>query len=339
MTFIPRFAALVLFLAPVALLANSISSVSSLTVFGDSLSDNGNAAIALGGTLPGNYAPNAFTDGPSTSPAIPPGGPYGLWIDQFAAKLGVADPTPFLAGGSNYAVASALSGHNALFSPVPPLTQVPYTADQVQLFGLAHGGAASASSLYTIWSGANDLAAGVSPITAADNEFANIKALATAGGKQFLWLNLPPLGATPDAVLKGPAAVGALNAASALYNFEWALDIAKLQALGIDVIGVDVNTLFVNLAADPGTFGFTNITDPAQNTSGNPNTFLYWDGEHPTTAADALVANLALADYVAAPEPASVAFSALGMVSLLLLGTRFGGGLRRRAAAESQSAQ
>ena len=40
--------------------------INQLVVFGDSLSDNGNAAIALGGTLPGNYAPNAFTDGATT---------------------------------------------------------------------------------------------------------------------------------------------------------------------------------------------------------------------------------------------------------------------------------
>src|ERR1700761_3820742 len=95
-----RCAALACLLAPVALFANPMGSVSSLVVFGDSLSDNGNAAIALGGALPGNYAPNAFTDGPATSPAT--SGPFGLWVDQLAPKLGVAPATPFLAGGTNY---------------------------------------------------------------------------------------------------------------------------------------------------------------------------------------------------------------------------------------------
>jgi phospholipase/lecithinase/hemolysin len=314
-----RSAAFFCLLAPVALLANPIGSVSSLVVFGDSLSDNGNAAIALGGTLPGNYAPNAFTDGPNTTPPVPVGGPTGLWIDQLAPKLGVAPATPFLAGGSNYAVGSALSGHNPAFSPVPPLTQVPFTTDQAGIYSAQHGGVASSSALYTIWSGANDLVAGVSPITAADNEFHNILGLAAEGGKQFMWLNLPPLGQTPDAAAAGPLAVAALNAASAQYNFEWSLDIAKLQALGIDVVGVDVNALFLNIAANPAAFGLTNISDPAQGITGDPDTFLFWDGQHPTTAADALIADVAFNDFVAAPEPASVAFGVLGLLCLVTL--------------------
>jgi outer membrane lipase/esterase len=315
--FILRSAALVCLFAPVALLANPIGSVSSLVVFGDSLSDNGNAAIALGGTLPGNYAPNAFTDGPATSPATT--GPFGLWSDQLAPKLGVAPATPFLTGGTNYAVASALSGHNSAFTPVLPPTAVPYTTDQVGIFSLLHGGVASSTALYTLWSGPNDLAAGVSPLTAADNEFNNILALAKEGGKTFMWLNLPPLGQTPAATALGPFAVAALNAASAEYNFEWSLDIAKLQALGIDVIGVDVNTLFLDISADPAAFGFTNISSPAQGISGNPDSYLFWDGQHPTTAADALIATTAYNDFLAAPEPASLAFGVLGLLSLLLL--------------------
>src|ERR1700722_13889761 len=86
-------------------------NVNQLVVFGDSLSDNGNAAVALGGALPGNYAPNAFTDGPNTNPAT--AGPFGLWIDQFAVLAGLPDPQPFLANpgtNTNFAVASAETG-------------------------------------------------------------------------------------------------------------------------------------------------------------------------------------------------------------------------------------
>ena len=65
-------------------------------------------------------------------------------------------------------MASALSGTNPAFSPIPPFTQVPYTTNQVGLYSAQHLGVASPTALYTLWSGANDLAAGVSPITAAD---------------------------------------------------------------------------------------------------------------------------------------------------------------------------
>ena len=51
----------ILLIAPVCMAL--AASATSLVVFGDSLSDNGNAAIALGGSIPGNYAPNEFTDG------------------------------------------------------------------------------------------------------------------------------------------------------------------------------------------------------------------------------------------------------------------------------------
>ncbi|HET9409331.1 MAG TPA: SGNH/GDSL hydrolase family protein [Candidatus Sulfotelmatobacter sp.] len=296
--------------------------ISQLVVFGDSLSDNGNAAIALGGTLPGNYAPNAFTDGPATTPAT--SGPFGLWIDQFAGKLGVADPQPFLAGGTNFAVASALAGHNPLFT-LPP-TVVPFTSDQVAIYLLSH--TPSVSTLFTFWAGANDIDAGRNPVTAADNIEANIKTLAAAGATRFVWLNLPPLGATPDGLASGQSAL--LNAASGAFDVEWAADISALRALGIDVSGVDVAGLFAQIASNPSGFGFTDITDSAWCGPGglatcaanNPNHFLYWDGEHPTTAADSLVATLAFNDVTATPEPGAFSLSLIGFCSLAFSSAR-----------------
>jgi phospholipase/lecithinase/hemolysin len=105
------------------------------------------------------------------------------------------------------------------------------------------------------------------------------------------------------------------NLASGAFNAEWALDLGKLQALGINVVGVNVQTLFEQILANPAAFGFTNVTDPGQGTA-NPNSHLFWDDEHPTTAADTFVANLAFAD-LSVPEPASIAFAALGLLSLL----------------------
>jgi outer membrane lipase/esterase len=307
--------------SPVCLTA---SSINQLVVFGDSLSDNGNAAIALGGTLPGNYASNAFTDGASTTPAT--SGPFGLWVDQFASKLGVTDPQPFLAGGTNYAVASALTGHNPAFTGLP--TVVPYTNDQLALYLFSH--TTSASDLYTFWAGANDIDSGGNPITAANNIAANISALASDGAKQFLWLNLPLLGDTPDGAAGGPAAVAALNAASLAFDVQWATDIATLHSEGINVIGVNIEQLFAQILADPSAFGFTDVTDPAWCGPGglascatnNPNDFLFWDGEHPTTAGDALVADLAFKDVTTVPEPSSLALSFAAFCILLIASAR-----------------
>jgi len=284
-----RFLALIALLSPLAL-ASPIGSVNQLVVFGDSLSDNGNAAI---------YAASMGIPFPPIS-----NGP--LWIDQLATKLSLPDPQPFLAGtgGTNYAVATAQTGSNGLSG----------VSDQLAAFAATHPGGAPADALYTLWAGANDIFNGGNPVLAADNIFNNILSLAAGGGKYFLWFNLPDLGLTPRAVAAGQTIPA--NLASAAFNAEWNVNLGKLQALGINVTGVNVQALFTQIVANPGAFGFSNVTGPGQGQA-NPNSYLFWDDEHPTTAGHALVANLAFTD-LSVPEPASVAFAALGLLSLVL---------------------
>lgn len=283
--------------------------VNQIVVFGDSLSDNGNAAIALAGVGTNiadlNYAPNAFTDGPNTTPATT--GPFGLWVDQFAAKLGVPDPQPYLANpfsNTNYAVASAETGSANLQD----------IGNQLTAFGATHPLGAPSDALYAVWGGANDLYNGSrTGKAAADNMFGYILSLSNAGAKTFLWMNLPDLGATPRGVVQGAAA---LTAASMDFDAEWAIDLALLKSQGVNVIGVDINTLFNQITSNPLLYGFSNVTMPAQGANVNPNTYLFWDMEHPTTAGDALIANLAYAD-LNAPEPLSAGLMLIGIGAVL----------------------
>ncbi len=301
-------------LASLFLLSASAAPIDQLVVFGDSLSDTGNAAIAVGSQFPANYSNGRLTDGPNTTPAT--NGPIGVWVDQLAGKLGVPDPQPFLAGtgGTDYAVAGAKTGSNGLYG----------ISDQVTAFTTAHPTGLGPNALYTIWGGANDLTlGGNSPMGAADALAANIKTLAAAGAKNFLWTDLPPIGLTPLGLGSGQSA--ALNSASILFNNEWRIDIASLQSQGINVIGVDIYSAFLAINSNPSAYGFSNATTPAQGLANvDPNTYVFWDTEHPTTAGQAVVANIAYQDLTGstAPEPASLWITAAGLGGLAIAARR-----------------
>jgi phospholipase/lecithinase/hemolysin len=86
--------------------------------------------------------------------------------------------------------------------------------------------------------------------------------------------------------------------------------------MGLNVIGIDVSSLFNQLLTNP---LFTNTTAACQGKPActNPNQYLFWDDLHPTTEADSFVADVAYNSV--APEPATYALFLLGGCGLLAL--------------------
>ncbi len=284
---------------------------SSLTVFGDSLSDTGNVALATGGTTPPSppYAPGRFSDGP-------------IWIDVLAAGLGLpGGAMPSLAGGSNYAFGGARTGAGG--TPPGVLAQV------AGMWSPAHA-AADPTGLYVVVGGGNDMrdardapstdaSRQAAAVAAAANIFNSVALLATKGAQHVLISTLPDLGRTPEAAALGR--ISESSDATQRYNaLVWALE-AQLEALfsGLDVMVFDMDGVGQAVYDDPAAFGIINTTLPctgfAATTGGACSTSLYSDWLHPSSAAHAIIGNAALALVV--PIPATAALAGLG---LLLLG-------------------
>ena len=175
------------------------SLYNSMVVFGDSLSDSGNAAIVVGSasqTITGNtYIPNRPYAFPTFSGTFSNG---PVWASDAALQLGVP-LTPSLAGGTNFAFGGATTGGPG---PIPNLI---VQASQY----LAITGGASPNALYVVEGGGNDalgalsaIAGGTTTVAATAASFAAnilsiVNALNSAGAQHIIVWDTPNIGRTP----------------------------------------------------------------------------------------------------------------------------------------------
>lgn len=334
-------------LLPGGLRAAAQTTFSTVVVFGDSLSDTGNIAhltqsATLGlirypsdNTLLGfDYTDGRFTDGKDTQPAAQ--AYFGVWIEQLAASFpGKPAVTDSLDGGTNFAFGDATTGAGTTTVSEGPIS---ITLDNMgkqvtDYLSRSPAPVPNAQTLYVLWGGANDIysaaaaavskgqdpvaAANTAATTAAQNEIGLVTQLANLGATNFMVPNLPPLGAVPDDA--GTVASPVLTAAAALFQTTLAQGLATLKtgfaAKGttLNIYQPDIFTLFNTLTANPMAMGLGDVKSKAQNVSGSPDTYLFWDGEHPTTTghhfAAAAAANLLtplVASSTALTVPAAV---------------------------------
>lgn len=234
-----------------------------LVVFGDSLSDTGNAG--------------RFSNGP-------------VWVERLAATLGV-ELRASGQGGTNYAVGGArMSGPNGLDSQVDAHLARPLQAGRT--LAIVYGGG---NDVLAALSDGGDAGA----VSAAGRRTGDIlRRLAGAGITDVLVPNLPDVGITPAVAGHGPAASQAARQFSRAFN-----DAAAEATRGISGIRVhrlDVWSLAERVRADPPAHGFANVTEPCDGKT-SCDGHLFFDGVHPTTAAHERLARAAWSLLAAEP--------------------------------------
>jgi outer membrane lipase/esterase len=313
------------FLLPCA----SAGTIDALYVFGDSLSDVGNVYSAVGIPPSPPYYDGRFSNGP-------------LAVEYLNNGLGLAPLTASLLGGTDYAYSSGETGptifntSNLQTDILGPMGQLA----QYEAFLSATHTTADPNALYTIWIGSNDLADiaatgdpaqfAADVATVAVNIETTISDLAGLGATNFLVLTVPDLGDTPEAISAGPVAQAVLSGLAAGLDstlLNGAGLIPSLSALasgeGVNLQVLNTYLLLDSIVASPSTYGFTNVTDQClvgTTVCANPNQYLFWDYEHPTTAANAIVgADLLLLET---PEPGTIALIGVGLLGLAMLRRR-----------------
>ena len=292
----------------------SAQSFSNVVVFGDSLSDSGNAAAALG-LPPGT----SFTTNPDP-----------VWAEIVAGAFGASGKIP-LAGGSNYAFGGAC------MNPATPcdFDDAPTVKEQIGQHLDTPSGSLDPNALYTIWGGLNDIADSLQNdqpnalghvLAAADVNAAQIHRLREAGARHVVVFNMPDASLAPFAAAQGPAAQAGLSALVAEYNKKLYAGIRENEE---GVVPINIHAALHALAANPGRYGLTNTTGtacgapdadralsiqcgpagspfPVTYAPGANETYLFADRSHPSGAVHAMLASL-VTSTLAAPLQVSLA--------------------------------
>jgi phospholipase/lecithinase/hemolysin len=310
---------------------------SQFVVFGDSLSDAGNAAFITSNLFPPSppYA-GSFSNGPTAA--------------QYMANLLGVSVTLGWSGlnatANNYAVGGGLNGYgnyNVQIGNPPglgaafPVMATTGIREQIERYSLVNPVVPNAAStLFMVWGGPNNVFLGAETggdpsvyIPAALADLSNdLLMLAGMGARHLFVPSMPDLGLTPEARNAGPAAMAGLSALSAAYNGGLTLLLDGLETafdpLGIDLFSFDTAAFFADVTANPAAFGLTNATNSCLFTAPTLcSTYLYFDNVHPTTAAHDLLALQFATAVGIVPEPATSWLLVITLVGLW--------GLRRRA--------
>ena len=320
------------------------TTYTSLTVLGDSLSDQGNLLAAtsdLGPSLgqaaqpdAGRYFEGRFSNGP-------------VYTDVLARNLGVS-LAPSLLGGTNFAFGGARTDYNTVEVPpfggqVFPRAAYPWSLNlQRDAFtARAASTGVDPGGLYAVFSGSNDVAdiiqRRLDPASTIANAVTGITgvvdAFRAAGAETILVPNLPDLGRVPRIAALEPVAPGISALTTGLViQFNAALDTALARETGVEIIRFDAFGLLRDVTSDPARYGFSNATqacysgyvvqDPSATVCADPSGYVFWDNLHPATEFHALLGERLSAAVTDVPEPASLGLLGCGLAAFASLRLR-----------------
>ena len=309
-------------------------------VFGDSLSDNGNAAEFQGEAYP--YPPSyhdAYTNGPVAVallakslglPALEP----SLWANGFMDVHNIFGQG--FVPGTNYAFAGATASDDGTIVPGANLP------DQVKAYTTLVSSVADPSALYVVMIGGNDvILATLAGLSAPDaepllmgsvtSEVDQIKTLVKDGAKNFLVVNVPDVGLIP-LVSGNSSESAAATADSKFYDSQLNMQLAGLSLpAGAALHEFDLYDFNTTILDNAMTLGFMNTTQACYSNTpfsdasatgcdtSNINSFVYWDDVHPTKPVQALWAQ---GMQQAIPEASTWAMLLMGFAGTAFMGLR-----------------
>lgn len=266
---------------------------SNILVFGDSLSDMGNAKDSINTPDVPPYWNGRFSNGP-------------VWVEHLSESMGIT--TTRGTGtqvGDNRAFGGSQTGQGYSYLILPNVgAQINSYLTNVQT-NIGN------DELVILWAGGNDFLYGSGdPDVISANMASHITTLSEAGASRFIVPNLPPLETTPEVQSRSNSAQTQMAADVIEYNQKLATVVSDLvSSLNIEIQLLDTYALFDQIVSNANHLGITNTIDPACSSTGsllplpicnsgdpvanNVEQYLYFDKAHPTATMHAAIGDFA----------------------------------------------
>ena len=272
-----------------------VAPIGNLVVFGDSLSDMGNAKDSILNVpdVP-PYWQGRFSNGM-------------VWIEYLSQAYGVT--TTYGSGtsvGDNRAFGGAQTG------PGFSYLLLPNVGSQISNYLANVQSSFAANDVVSLWAGGNDFLYGTANSdTIVTNMESHIRQLEAAGATTFIIPNLPPLEKTPEILGRSQTQQQNIASEVASYNAKLASLVSSLKLeLGITVYSVNAYSIFNDIIENKDALGLTNTQSSACSgnagllplpicNSGDPvvanvDEYIFFDKAHPTRAMHQYIGRFAV---------------------------------------------